>query len=152
MTMPRYTTLFMTLLSATVALMLVGAGDRGAVAGTATPDVAGTWQGTWSHRHGSGRITLQLAQEGTKVTGRQSVVSVTPLFGAQRGRRIGQPIKLGREIRDGHIEDSTLIFNVEAFGLVSRQVNFTLTVSGATMTGTVCADTCGTMKLQKSNL
>jgi hypothetical protein len=150
--MLRNITLFMTLLSATVALMLVGAGDRGAIAGTATPDVAGTWQGTWSHRHGSGRITVQLAQEGTKVTGRQSVVSVTPLFGALRGRRIGQPIKLGREIRDGHIEDSTLIFNVEAFGLVSRQVNFTLTVSGETMTGTVCADTCGTAKLQKSNL
>jgi hypothetical protein len=149
--MPRNITLFMALLSSTVALMLVGAGHRGAVAGTATPDVAGTWQGTWSHRHGSGRITLQLAQEGTKVTGRQSVVSVTPLFGAQRGRRIGQPIKLGREIRDGHIEDSTLIFNVQALDLASRQVNFTLTVSGETMTGTVCADTCGTMKLQKSN-
>jgi hypothetical protein len=76
---------------------------------------------------------------------------VTPLFGAQRGRRIGQPVKLGREIRDGHIEDSTLIFNVEALDLVSRQVNFTLTISAETMTGTVCADTCGTMKLQKSN-
>jgi hypothetical protein len=149
--MPRNIALFMTLLCATVALMLVSAGDRGAVAGTATPDVAGSWEGTWSHRHGSGRITLQLAQEGTKVTGRQSVVSVTPLFGAQRGRRIGQQIKLGREIRDGHIEDSTLIFNVEALDLVSRQVNYTLTISAETMTGTVCADTCGTMKLQKSN-
>jgi hypothetical protein len=149
--MRRNIRLFMTLLSATVALMLVGASDRGAVAGTATPDVAGTWEGTWSHRHGSGRITLQLAQEGTKVTGRQSVVSVTPLFGALRGRRIGHPIKLGREIRDGHIEDSTLIFNVQALHLVSRQVNFTLTIGGETMTGTVCADTCGTIKLQKSN-
>lgn len=149
--MPRNIMLFMTLLFATVALMLVGARPRGSVAGTGTPDVTGTWQGTWSHRHGSGRITLQLAQEGTKVTGRQSVVSVTPLFGAQRGRRIGQPVKLGREIRDGHIEDSTLIFNVEALDLVSRQVNFTLTISAETMTGTVCADTCGTMKLQKSN-
>ena len=150
--MPRKITLFMTLLLATVALMLVGAGDRGAIAGTATPNVAGTWEGTWSHRHGSGQITLRLAQEGTTVTGRQSVVSVTPLFGAQRGRRIGQQIKLGQEVRDGHIEDSTLIFHVQALDLPRRQVNFTLTVSGETMTGTVCADTCGTMKLQKSNL
>jgi hypothetical protein len=86
-TMPRKITLLMTLLSATVALMLVGTGNWGAIAGTATPNVAGTWEGTWSHRHGSGRITLQLAQEGTTVTGRQSVVGVTPLFGAQRGRR-----------------------------------------------------------------
>jgi len=148
--MPRHTTLFMILLSATAALILVGAGDRGATAGTTTPDVAGTWQGTWTHRHGSGRVTLQLAQEGTKVTGTQSVVSVTPLFGAQRGRRIGRQIKLGREIRDGHLEDAVLIFHVQAPDLVSRQVNFTLSVSGESMTGTVCADTCGTVKLQKS--
>jgi hypothetical protein len=130
--------------------MLVGAGDRGAIAGTATPNVAGTWEGTWSHRQGSGRITLRLAQEGTTVTGRQSVVAVTRLFGPQRGRR-GR-ITLGQEVRDGRIEDSTLIFHVQALDLPSRQVNFTLTVSGETMTGTMCADTCGTMKLQKSNL
>ena len=150
--MPRHIMLCRILVSATVALMLVGAGDRGAIAGTATPNVAGTWEGTWRHRHGSGQITLRLAQEGTTVTGRQSVVSVTPLFGAERGRRIGRQISLGQEVRDGHIEDSTLIFHVQALDLPRRQVNFTLTVSGETMTGTVCADTCGTMKLQKSNL
>ena len=150
--MPRTITLFMTLLSATVALMFVGAGDRRAIAGTATPNVAGTWEGTWSHRHGSGQITLRLAQEGTNVTGRQSVVGVTPLFGAQRGRRIGQQISIGQEVREGHIEDSTLIFHVQALDLPRRQVNFTLTITGETMAGTVCADTCGTIKLQKSNL
>src|SRR5262245_52524258 len=110
-----------------VAPMLVGAGDRGAIAGTATPNVAGTWEGTWRHRQGSGQITLRLAQEGTTVTGRQSVVGVTPLFGAQR-RRIGRQIKLGQEVRDGHIEDSTLIFHVQALDLPGRQVNFTLTI------------------------
>jgi hypothetical protein len=150
--MPRTILWFAALLLASVGLLLAVHGGARALAGTSTPNVAGTWEGTWSHRHGSGRITLQLAQEGTTVTGRQSVVSVTPLFGALRGRRIGQPIKLGREVRDGHIEDSTLIFNVQALDLPSRQVNFTLTVSGETMTGTVCADTCGTVKLQKSNL
>ena len=149
--MRRNIMLFTTLLLATGALRLVGAGDRGAIAGTATPNVAGTWEGIWSHRQGSGQITLRLAQEGTTVTGRQSVVAVTPLFGAQRGRRRGR-ITLGQEVRDGRIEDSTLIFHVQALDLPSRQVNFTLTVSGETMTGTVCADTCGTMKLQKSNL
>ena len=150
--MPRNIMLFTTLLLATVVLTLVCAGDREAIAGTATPKFAGTWGGTWRHRHGSGQITLRLAQEGTTVTGRQSVVSVTPLFGAQRGRRIGQQIKLGREVRDGQIEDSTLIFHVQALDLPRRQVNFTLTVSGETMTGTARADTCGTAKLQKSNL
>jgi hypothetical protein len=143
--MPRSIMLFTTLVLATVALMLVGAGDRGAIAGTATPDVAGSWEGTWTHRQGSGQITLRLAQEGTKVTGRQSLAGVIPLFGAQKGRQI----KLGQEIRDGHLEDSTLIFNVQA-DVPRRQVNFTLTVSGETMTGTVCGDTCGTVKLQKS--
>jgi hypothetical protein len=44
---------------------------------------------------------------------------------------------------------STLIFNVEALDIPRRQVNFTLTVSGETLTGTVCADTCGTMKPQR---
>ena len=150
--MPRQIILFTTLMFATVALIFEGLGDGGAAAGTATPSVAGTWEGTWSHRHGSGQITLRLAQEGTTVTGRQSVVGVNPLFGAQRGRRIGRQIKLGQEVRDGHIEDSTLIFHVQALDLPGRQVNFTLTVSGETMTGMVCADTCGTAKLQKSNL
>jgi hypothetical protein len=61
--MPRNITLFMTLLFATVALMLVGARPRGSVAGTGIPDVAGTWQGTWSHRHGSGRIRPPRSKE-----------------------------------------------------------------------------------------
>jgi hypothetical protein len=133
---------------ATVALMLVGHGDRAAIAGTAVPNVGGTWEGTWSHRIGSGQVTLRLAQEGAKVTGKQSVVGVIPLFGEQRGRQI----ILGEEIRDGHIEDSTLIFHVEAPDVPGRQVNFTLTVRGETMTGTVCGDTCGTVKLKKSKL
>jgi hypothetical protein len=88
--MPRNIMLFKTLMFGTVALTLVGAGDPGDIASTTSPDVAGTWAGAWRHRHGSGRITLRLAQEGATVTGRQGVVSVTPLFGAQRGRRIGQ--------------------------------------------------------------
>jgi hypothetical protein len=125
--------------------MLVGAGDGGAIAGTATPNVAGNWEGTWRHRVGSGRITLQLAQEGTNVRGRQSVVGVIPLFGAQRG----QHINLGQEVREGEIEDSILTFHVQALDLPGRQVNFTLAISGETMTGTVCGDTCGTVKLQR---
>jgi hypothetical protein len=140
--------LLTTLMFATGALILAGLGDGGVIAGTAPPNVAGTWEGTWSHRIGSGQITLRLAQEGTKVTGKQSVVGVIPLFGDQRGRQI----TLGEEIRDGHIEDSTLIFHVEAPDISGRQVNFTLTVSGETMTGTVCGDTCGTAKLKKSKL
>ena len=146
--MPRYIILFTTLVLAALALMLAGHGSGGAIAGTATPNVAGTWEGTWRHRIGSGQITLRLAQEGTKVTGKQSVVGVIPLFGEQRGRQI----LLGEEIRDGHIEDSTLIFHVEAPDTPGGQVNFTLTVSGETMTGTVCGHTCGTVKLQKSTL
>jgi hypothetical protein len=144
--MARHNRLFTSLLIAVAALMFVGADDRRVIAGTAPPDVAGTWEGTWRHRTGSGQITLRLAQDGTTVTGRQSVVGVIPLFGGKRGRQV----KLGQEVRDGRIEDSILIFHVRAEDLPGRQVNFTLSVSGETMTGTVCGDTCGTAKLQRS--
>jgi hypothetical protein len=146
--MPRKIMLLTTLMFATVALIFTGLDDGGAVAGTAAPNVAGTWEGDWSHRVGSGQITLRLAQEGTKVTGKQSVVGVVPVFGDQAGRQI----TLGEEIRDGHLEDSTLIFHVAAPDIPGRQVNFTLTVSGEAMTGTVCGDTCGTVKLKKSKI
>ena len=49
------------------------------------------------------------------------------LFGPQRGRQL----KLGQDVRDGHIEDSTLIFHVEALNIPGRQVNFTLTSVGS---------------------
>jgi hypothetical protein len=147
--MGRKIVLFTALVLATLALMLAGNGGGPAVAGTSTPNVAGTWEGTWRHRAaGSGNVTLRLAQEGATVTGRQSVVGVTALFGSLMGRNI----TLGQEIREGEIEDSTLIFYMLAPDLPGRQVNFTLTVSGETMTGTVCGDTCGTVKLTKSRL
>ena len=146
--MPRKIVVFTALVLAILALMLAGYSGDPAVAGTTTPNVGGTWEGNWSHRIGSGQITLRLAQEGTKVTGKQSVVGVIPLFGEQRGRQI----LLGEEVREGHIEDSTLIFHVDAPDAPGGQVNFTLTVSGETMTGTVCGHTCGVVKLKKSKI
>jgi hypothetical protein len=134
------TTVFMTL----VALMVTRHGDGQAIAGTTAANVAGTWEGTWMHRVGSGPITLELAQEGTTVTGKQSVTSVIPVFGETRAS------KLGGEIRDGTLEDSTLIFHVAAPDAPGGQANFTLTVSGETMTGTVCGFICGTVRLKKS--
>jgi len=95
-------------------------------------------------RLGSGQIKLRLAQEGTKVSGKQSVVGVIPLYGTG-----GQQIMLGEDIREGTLEDSTLIFHVTADN-APGQVNFTLTVSGETMTGTACGYTCATLKLKKS--
>jgi hypothetical protein len=130
-------------LMALVALMITINSDGQAIAGTTAVNVAGTWEGTWVHRVGSGPITLQLAQEGTNVTGKQSVTSVIPVFSeASAG-------KLGAEIRDGTLEDSTLIFHVAAPDASGGQANFTLTVSGETMTGTVCGFTCGTLRLKK---
>jgi hypothetical protein len=145
--MSRKTILYTAFVLATLALMLARHGDGPAIAGTATPNVAGTWEGSWSHRIGSGQITLRLAQEGTKVTGKQNVVGVVPVFGTQQ-----RDIALGEEIRDGQLEDSTLIFHVRAEDAPVDQVNFTLTVSGETMTGTVCGHTCGVVKLKKSRL
>jgi hypothetical protein len=59
------------------------------------PDVSGTWEGAWTHEIGSGRITLRLAQDGTKVTGKQSVVGVVPVFGSQRETSLGGRFKTG---------------------------------------------------------
>ena len=142
--MPRTTRLFTGLVLAILALTLAGHGGVPAVAGTSTPYVSGTWQGTWRHEIGSGQITLRLAQEGAKVTGKQSVVGVVPVFGTQ------QNYVLGEEIQGAELEDSTLIFHVRAENAPVDRVNFTLTVSGDTMTGTVCGHTCGKMSLKKS--
>jgi hypothetical protein len=128
-----------------IAVMVVIGVDL-ASAGEAPVNVSGKWEGTWSHRIGSGQITLQLVQKGTEVTGRQSVAGVTPLFGGSEG---APQIALGTDVQEGSLEDSTQIFHVLASNL-PRRVNFTLTVSGETMTGTVCGDTCGVVKLKKA--
>jgi hypothetical protein len=128
------------------ALMLGGHNAGSARAGTAAPNVAGKWEGSWTHRAGSGQITLQLAQEGTNVTGEQSLPSVMPVFDTEGGRQI----RLGTEVREGHLEDSTLIFHVGAPDTPGGRVNFTLTVSEQTMTGTACGYTCATLKLKKA--
>jgi hypothetical protein len=142
--MPRTIVLYAALALATFALMLGGHNAGPARAGTAAPNVAGKWQGTWMHPAGSGQITLQLAQEGTKVTGMQSLSAVVSLFGDQ------PQIPLGTEMREGHLEDSTLIFHVAAPDTPGGRVNFTLTVSEQTMTGTACGYTCATLKLKKA--
>jgi hypothetical protein len=53
-------------------------------------------------------------------------------------------------VREGHLEDSTLIFHVVAPDTPAGQVNFTLTVGEETMTGTACGYTCATLKLKKA--
>ena len=142
--MPRTRVRYAALALATLALMLGGHQAGSARAGTATPNVAGKWEGTWTHPAGSGQMTLQLAQEGTKVTGRQSLSGVVSLFGDQ------PQIPLGTEVREGHLEDSTLIFYVTAPETPGGRVNFTLTVSEQTLTGTACGHTCATLNLTKA--
>jgi len=143
--MSRTIVLLTALVLVTLALMVAGHSEGPAVAGTSTPNVSGTWQGTWSHEIGSGQITLRLAQEGTKVIGKQSVVNVMPVFGSQQ-----TSYTLGEDIQDGTLEDSTLIFHVRAEDAPVDRVNFTLTVSGDSMTGTVCGYTCGKVRMKKS--
>jgi hypothetical protein len=111
------------------------------------PNVSGKWEGSWKTREGnSGQITLNLLQEGNKITGKQSVVGVIPLWGARQG----QQITIGEVIRDGQLlGSSTLHFYVTAEN-VEGQINFTLTVSGNAMTGTACGNICATLELKKS--
>jgi hypothetical protein len=136
-----------TVVMALLALMVTMFGDGQAIAGTPAVNVAGNWEGTWRHRIGSGQLTLQLSQDGTTVTGRQSVMGVIPVFGSEQRK-----LTLSPEIREGMLEDSTLMFNVASPDAPGGQVNFTLTVSGGTMTGTVCGFTCGMLNLKKSGM
>jgi hypothetical protein len=119
-----------------------------ASAGEATPNVTGKWEGTYESRgtFGNGPITLHLRQEGNKVTGKQSVVDLIPVWGTQAA---ASDIVVEEDLRDGEIDGSTLHFHVNTEG-VSGQLNFTLTVSGDTMTGTVCGYNCGKLKLKKA--
>ncbi len=145
--MPRTVALSAALLSATLMLLIAMHGTIAATAGEATPNVTGKWEGTYDGRgrFGSGQITFHLRQEGNKVTGKQSVVDLIPVWGSQTD---ASTIVVGEEIRDGEIDGSTLHFHVTTEG-VRGQLNFTLTVSGDTMTGTVCGYTCGKLKLKK---
>jgi hypothetical protein len=131
-----------------VALMVAGHDDGPALAGTAAPpDVAGKWEGSWIHQMASGHVTLQLTQEGTRVTGKSTVTGLMPVIEVTSGT----PQALGQEVRDGILEGSTLIFHVAARGGPSEQVNFTLTVGPEDMTGTACGFTCATVKLKKAS-
>jgi hypothetical protein len=145
--MQRTITLFTAVLFVILALLMAIHENIPATAGESTPNVTGKWEGSWSHRAGSGQITFQLVQEGTKVIGKQSVVGAMPVYGGEGA----QQLVIGEEIRDGHLEDSTLIFHVVAEN-VKGQLNFTLTVSGDAMTGTACGETCATLKLKKAKV
>jgi hypothetical protein len=61
------------------------------------------------------------------------------VFGSERRSQL----TLSPDISDGVLEDSTLIFHVTSPDAPGGQVNFTLTVSGETMTGTACGFTSG---------
>jgi hypothetical protein len=130
-------------------LLIAMHGNIAATAGESMPNVTGKWEGTWNARGrgGSGQITLHLRQEGNKVTGKQNVVDIFPVFGTQATG----PLVIGEEIRDGSIEDSTLHFHVTAEN-VQGQLNFTLTVSGDSMTGTMCGYSCANLKLKKAKM
>src|SRR5687767_5800770 len=119
--MQRTMTLSTVLVCAALALLSAMHGNISA--GESTPNVSGKWEGSWNHRAGSGQITIQLAQEGTKITGKQSVVGVMPVFSGEGSRQL----IIGEEVRDGQLEDSMLTFHVVAENL-EGQLNFTLMV------------------------
>jgi len=145
--MPRIRVVFTALLLATLSILLAMQGNSPATAGESMPNVTGKWEGSWNHRVGSGQITFQLVQEGTKVTGKQSVVGVMPVYSGEGV----QQLVIGQEVRDGQLDGSTLMFHVMAENL-KGQLNFTLTVSGDAMTGTACGETCATLKLKKAKI
>ena len=149
--MHRTIALSTALLSATLMFFIAIHGTAPATAGESTPSVTGKWEGSYDFREarfGSGEITFHLRQEGNKVTGRQSLVDLQPAWGDQAA---ADTVPVQPDIRDGEMMGSTLHFHVPAENVQGR-LNFTLTVSGDTMTGTVCGYNCATLKLKKSPL
>jgi hypothetical protein len=147
--MPRTIALATALLSATLLCVIAMHGTAPATAGEALPNVTGKWEGTYDFRggrYGTGPITLHLRQDGTKVTGKQSLVDLIPVWGEQT---TASDIVVGEEVREGELMDSTLHFHVTAEN-VQGNLNFTLTVRGDSMTGTVCGYRCAILKLTKA--
>src|SRR5262245_3795890 len=106
--MHRTIALSAALLSATLMLFIAIHGTIPATAGESTPNVSGKWEGSYNFRFGragSGEITFQLAQEGTKVTGRQSLVDLLPAWGSESAPGA---IPVQPDIRDGEVMGSTL--------------------------------------------
>jgi hypothetical protein len=145
--MQRAIALSTALVSVTLMCLMAIHGTLPASAGEATPNVTGKWEGTYDGRgrFGTGPITFHLRQEGNKVTGKQSVVDLIPVW----GHSPTSAIVVEEEIRDGEIDGSTLHFHVNTEG-VQGELNFTITVSGDTMTGTICGYNCGKLKLKKA--
>jgi hypothetical protein len=142
--MQRITALSTALVFAALLFLIAIPANAPVTAGQAIPNVAGKWEGTWTARQGSGPITLNLRQDGNKVTGTQSVVGVIPLFGEAPRQMV-----IGQDVREGEIDDSTLHFHVVAEN-VQGYLNFTLTISGDSMTGTACGWNCAKLKLKKA--
>jgi hypothetical protein len=137
------------LLSAALMFFIAMHGTVPATAGESTPNVTGKWEGSYNFRMGrmgSGEITFDLSQQGNKVTGRQSLVDLQPAWGTEAG---ASTIPVQPDIRDGEMMGSTLHFHVPAEN-VQGQLNFTLTVTGDTMIGTMCGYNCANLKMKKS--
>ena len=143
--MPRTIVLYAALALATFALMLGGHNAGSARAGTAAPNVAGKWEGTWKHPAGQRPDHAAAGPRGHQGHRQAKSPCSDPVV-----RRSQPQIPLGTEVREGHLEDSTLIFYVTAPDTPGGRVNFTLTVSEQTMTGTACGYTCATLKLKKA--
>jgi hypothetical protein len=147
--MQRTIALSTALVSVTLMFLMAIHGTIPASAGESTPNVTGKWEGNYNFRMGrmgSGEITFNLFQQGNKVTGQQSLADLQPAWGTEAG---ASTIPVQPDIRDGEIMESTLHFHVPAEN-VQGQLNFTLTVSGDTMIGTMCGYNCANLKLKKS--
>jgi hypothetical protein len=147
--MQRTIALATALVSATLMCFIAMHGTVPATAGESTPNVTGKWEGSYNFREvrlGSGEITFDLNQQGNKVIGRQSLVDLQPAWGDQAA---ADTVAVQPDIRDGEMMGSTLHFHVPAENVKGR-LNFTLTVSGDTMVGTMCGYNCATLKLKKS--
>ena len=87
--MPRPIVRLTALVLATWALMLAGHSEGLAVAGTSTPNVSGTWQGTWSHEIGIGAAPAEGRQSSTGLLVSDDVRECGSAADGSRRRRDG---------------------------------------------------------------
>lgn len=102
------------------ALTLLAAGCGGDSGTEPKQTITGTWNGTITGSAGSGTMSLTLTQSGTQVTGAGS---------------LSAPLGSAAITASGTFSAPTLSLNLSATGFQS--INFTGTVNGNSMTGTM---------------
>jgi hypothetical protein len=92
---PRFLAAIVILFACTLTLSVLSAAQDSPTSSTSKPqDVSGAWQVSWQGRLGTEQGTLQLQQDGKKITGTfQDVHGVSSLSGTIEGKQISYEVQ-----------------------------------------------------------